>query len=165
MGFPVVINAGSLYVTKGSERRTSGTYYTPPSLTEPIVKHTLDPLLYIGPAEGFPENEWRLKSAKEILDLKVCDMAMGSGAFLVQVCRYLAEKVVEAWGDAEAKNPEAFIVTPDGDLSTGSAAERLLPADNDERILIARRYVADKCIYGVDKNDLAVNMAKLSLWL
>lgn len=165
MDFPVVINAGSLYVTTGSERRSSGTYYTPPSLTEPIVKHALDPLLYIGPAEGLPETEWKLKSAKEILDLKVCDMAMGSGAFLVQVCRYLAEKLVEAWEEAEAQNPGAFVVTPDGDLSTGSAAERLLPADADERILIARRYVADKCIYGVDKNDLAVNMAKLSLWL
>jgi hypothetical protein len=165
MDFPVVINAGSLYVTKGSERRSSGTYYTPPSLTEPIVKHALDPLVYIGPAEGFAETEWKLKSAKEILDLKVCDMAMGSGAFLVQVCRYLAEKLVEAWGDAESKNPDAFIVTPEGDLSTGSAAERLLPADTDERILFARRYIADKCIYGVDKNDLAVNMAKLSLWL
>jgi hypothetical protein len=165
MDFPVVINAGSLYVTKGSERRSSGTYYTPPSLTEPIVKHALDPLVYMGPAEGFAETEWKLKSAKEILDLKVCDMAMGSGAFLVQVCRYLAAKLVEAWGDAESKNPDAFIVTPEGDLSTGSAAERLLPADTDERILIARRYIADKCIYGVDKNDLAVNMAKLSVWL
>lgn len=165
MDFPVVINAGSLYVTTGSERRSSGTYYTPPSLTEPIVKYALDPLVYIGPVEGLPETEWKLRSAKEILDLKVCDMAMGSGAFLVQVCRYLAEKLVEAWSDAEARNPGAFVVTPDGDLSTGSAAERLLPADADERILIARRYVADKCIYGVDKNDLAVNMAKLSLWL
>jgi hypothetical protein len=165
MDFPVVINSGSLYVTKGSERRSSGTYYTPPSLTEPIVKHALDPLVYIGPAEGLPETEWKLKSAKEILDLKICDMAMGSGAFLVQVCRYLAEKLVGAWEDAEAKNPGTFVVTPDGDLSTGSAIERLLPVDADERILIARRYVADKCIYGVDKNELAVNMAKLSLWL
>ena len=163
--FPVVIPAGNIYVTRGSERRSSGTYYTPPLLTEPIVKHALDPLVYIGPAEGLPETEWRLKPAKEILDLKVCDMAMGSGAFLVQVCRYLAEKLVEAWGDAEAKNPGAFIVTPEGELSTGSAIERLLPVEVDERILIARRFVADKCIYGVDKNDLAVNMAKLSLWL
>jgi hypothetical protein len=165
MDSPVVINAGSLYVTKGSERRSSGTYYTPPSLTEPIVKQALDPLIYIGPAEGFPETEWKLRSAKEILNLKVCDMAMGSGAFLVQVCRYLAEKLVEAWGDAESKNPGAFIVTPEGQLSTGSKIERLLPVDDDERILIARRYVADKSIYGVDKNDLAVNMAKLSVWL
>lgn len=165
MDFPVVINAGSLYVTSGDDRRSTGTHYTPPALTEPIVKHTLDPLVYVGPAEGAPETEWKLKSAKEILGLKICDVAMGSGAFLVQACRYLAEKLVEAWEDAEAKNPRAFIVTPEGDLSNGSEQERLLPADVDERILIARRYIADKCLYGVDRNQLAVEMAKLSLWL
>jgi hypothetical protein len=165
MDFPVVINPGSLYVTRGDDRRSTGTHYTPPTLTEPIVKYTLEPMVYVGPVEGAPETEWKLRSAKEILDLKVCDMAMGSGAFLVQVCRYLAEKLVESWEDAEATNPGAFIVTPEGKLSTGSEQERLLPADVNERILIARRYVADKCLYGVDKNPLAVEMAKLSLWL
>jgi hypothetical protein len=165
MDFPVVINSGSLYVTRGDDRRSTGTHYTPPTLTEPIVRQTLEPLAYIGPAEGAPGTKWKLRSAKEILDLKVCDMAMGSGAFLVQACRYLAEKLVEAWEDAEAKNPGAFIVTPEGGLSTGLEEERLLPADVNERILIARRYVADRCLFGVDKNPLAVEMAKLSLWL
>ena len=94
---PVVITADSVYITQGNDRRTTGTHYTPRSLTEPIVQHTLDPLVYIGPAEGKPQEEWQLRPAAEILDLKVCDMAMGSGAFLVQVCRYLSEKLVEAW--------------------------------------------------------------------
>jgi type I restriction-modification system DNA methylase subunit len=48
-------------------------------------------------AEGRPRDQWKLKSPREILDLKVCDLAMGSGAFLVQACRYLAERLVEAW--------------------------------------------------------------------
>ena len=82
-GRPVVITTGSVYVTQGSDRRSTGTHYTPRSLTEPIVKHTLDPLVYTGPAEGKPQEEWQLRSATEILNLKVCDMAMGSGAFLV----------------------------------------------------------------------------------
>jgi len=94
---PLVVLPGSVYVTAGTTRRSTGTHYTPPSLTEPVVKHTLDPLVYEGPALGWPEEQWRLKSPKEILELKVCDMAMGSGAFLVQACRYLAEKLVEAW--------------------------------------------------------------------
>jgi hypothetical protein len=51
----VVIRKGSVYVTTGTDRRTSGTHYTPTSLTEPIVKHTLDPLCFVGPAEGKPE--------------------------------------------------------------------------------------------------------------
>src|SRR5262249_2557283 len=86
---PVVVLNNSVYVTKSPTRRITGTYYTPPSLTEPIVQHTLEPLVYEGPAEARPRAQWKLKSPKTILDLKVCDLAMGSGAFLVQVCRYL----------------------------------------------------------------------------
>ena len=77
----VVIQPGSVFVSRGSDRRSTATYYTARSLTEPIVQHTLEPLVYIGPAEGKPKAEWKLKSAREILALKVCDMAMGSGAF------------------------------------------------------------------------------------
>ena len=228
-GFPVVIPTGSIYVTQGSDRRSTGTHYTPRSLTEPIVQHTLEPLVYIGPAEGLPKEQWKLKSAKEILELKVCDMAMGSGAFLVQTCRYMSERLVEAWemeerravngeqravsGEQETANSKQqaasgvqsdplttthhspltnpiplathhspisgsqpplatplsplrnLIVLPDGSLSVGDASERLLPVDPAERLTIARRFVADRCLYGVDINPMAVEMAKLSLWL
>jgi hypothetical protein len=82
-----VILAGCIYVTEGTARRSTGTHYTPPSLTEPIVQHTLEPLVFEGPAEGWQRQEWKLKTPRSILDLKVCDMAKGSGAFLVQACR------------------------------------------------------------------------------
>ena len=75
----MVIRKGSVFVTAGTDRRSSGTHYTPRSLTEPIVQYTLEPLVYIGPAEGKPKEEWKLRSAKELLDLKICDMACGSG--------------------------------------------------------------------------------------
>ncbi len=162
---PVVITADSVYITKGSDRRTTGTHYTPHSLTEPIVQHTLDPLVYTGPAEGKPQEEWQLHSAMVILNLKVCDMAMGSGAFLVQVCRYLSEKLVESWENTEQNLPGKPQITPEGMPSTGSLNETLLPRDPDERLAIAMRLVSERCIYGVDKNPLAVEMAKLSLWL
>ena len=84
-------------MTAGTDRRSSGTHYTPRVLTEPIVEHTLEPLVYIGPAEGWPRDKWLLRTPAELLDLKVCDKAMGSGAFLVQSDRYLAERLVEAW--------------------------------------------------------------------
>ena len=161
----VVIPEGSVYVTAGSDRRSTGTHYTPRSLTEPIVQHTLEPLVYAGPAEGQPQDQWQLKSPREILALKVCDMAMGSGAFLVQTCRYLGERLVEAWENAEKANPGQFIATPEGELSSGDPRERLIPSDPAERLAIARRYVADRCLYGVDINPMAVEMAKLSLWL
>ncbi len=162
---PVVIREGSVFVTAGSDRRSTGTHYTPRSLTEPIVLHTLEPLVYTGPAEGTPKAEWQLKSPREILELKVCDMAMGSGAFLVQTCRYLAERLVEAWEHAEHAHPGGILATPEGDFSSGDPSERLIPSDPAERLAIARRYVADRCIYGVDINPMAVEMAKLSLWL
>ena len=165
LGYPVVINTGSIYVTTGSDRRSTGTHYTPRSLTEPIVQHTLEPLVYTGPAEGKPKAEWKLESPREILALKVCDMTMGSGAFLVQTCRYLAERLVEAWEQAEKANPGKFLATPEGDFSAGDPGERLIPTDPAERLAIARRYVADRCLYGVDINPMAVEMAKLSLWL
>jgi hypothetical protein len=164
-GCPVVIGAGSVYVTHGTDRRATGTHYTPRSLTEPIVQHTLDPLVYDGPTEGKPKEEWRLKPARALLDLKTCDLAMGSGAFLVQACRYLSERLVEAWEEAEAAASGRLVVTPEGDLATGAPDERPLPRDPEERLAIARRLVADRCLYGVDKNPMAVEMAKLSLWL
>ena len=169
-GYPVVIGSGSVYVTQGSDRRDTGTHYTPRSLTEEIVKYTLEPLVYVGVAEGKPKDKWKLKGAPELLSLKVCDMAMGSGAFLVEVCRYLSARLVESWESAEGriKEGESSLETrvlPDGSLSVGDATERVLPADAEERLIMARRLVADRCLYGVDKNPLAVEMAKLSLWL
>lgn len=162
---PLVVVPGSVYVTGGTTRRSTGTHYTPPSLTEPIVQYTLEPLVYEGPAEGWPRDQWKLKSPKEILNLRICDMAMGSGAFLVQVCRYLAERLVEAWENEEKKHPGEVLITPEGKFSAGAPSERLVPADANERIAIARRVVADRCLYGVDINPMAVEMSKLSLWL
>ncbi len=165
LGDPVVIPAGSVYVTAGTTRRATGTHYTPKSLTEPIVQHTLEPLVYIGPAEGHARDKWKLKGPKELLDLKICDMAMGSGAFLVQVTRYLSERLVEAWN---ALSDDPRIVpefTVEGAPPSSRLGEILIPREPDERIVLARRLIADRCIYGVDKNPLAVEMAKLSLWL
>ena len=142
---PVVIPAGGLYVTAGSQRRDTGTHYTPRPLTELIVSATLEPHVYDGPAEGLPRAQWRLRSPDALLSLKVCDMSMGSGAFLVQSCRYLAERLLEAWNHTPPARP--------------------LPEDAEERAALARRMVADRCLYGVDNNPLAVEMAKLSLWL
>src|SRR5205807_10519491 len=90
---------------------------------------------------------------------------MGSGAFLVQVCRYLSTKLVEAWELAEHCLPGRPKITPEGLPSTGSPNEMLLPNDPNERLAIAMRIVCERCIYGVDKNPVAVEMAKLSLWL
>ena len=130
-----VLMPGSLYLQPGEERRRTGSHYTPKKLTQPVVETTLQPVL-----AQLGENP----TAEQLLDLKVCDLAMGSAACLVEVCQQLADEVVKAWD------------------FHGSPAD--LP-DVIEPVEYARRLVAQRCLYGVDKNPFAVNLAKLSLWL
>jgi hypothetical protein len=128
--------SGTPILQPTGERRRTGSYYTPRSLTAPIVKYALEPAFdRLGP-DARPE---------QVLDLKVCDPAMGSGAFLVEACRALGERLVTAWARWPETRPK-------------------IPADEDEE-LHARRLVAQRCLYGVDKNPRAVDLARLSLWL
>lgn len=163
-GYPLLHHKGAFVVVLGADRRESGTHYTPKSLTEKIIEETLTPVAYRGPAEGKAPEHWELKSAEELLDLKICDPAMGSGAFLVQACRWLSDRLVEAWSMTEAAGKridyEGRIVE---DASSGGFEP--LSLDAEERAIVARRLVAERCLYGVDKNPLAVELAKLSLWL
>ena len=161
-GDPLIYPEGAFIVAMSSGRRETGAHYTPKALTEPIVHHTLEPLVYVGPSEGLPQDQWRLKSPSELLALKVCDMAMGSAAFLVQTCRWLGERLVESWDTAERKGKAISI---EGEVLDTAGGAELLPQDKGERILIARRLIASRCLYGVDINPMAVELAKLSLWL
>jgi hypothetical protein len=136
---PDLVPAGAMVLQPSQERRRSGSHYTPRELTEPIVRTTLEPIL-----AQLREQDGRPPRPERILDLKVCDPAMGSGAFLVEACRYLADALVESWrahGEAPA-----------------------IPPDEDEAIF-ARRLIAQRCLYGVDRNPMAVDLAKMSLWL
>lgn len=164
-GYPVIVRQGSVFVTSGLDRRSTGTHYTPRSLTEPVVRTTLEPLLYSGVSQGQEPVPERLKAPAEILSLKICDFACGSGAFLVQACRYLSERLVEAWSLVEATNPNVPLVVPEAFPSGSHHSEQLLPHDTEERLALARRLVVERCLYGVDVNPMAVEMAKLSLWL
>ena len=164
-GDPWVIPAGSLYVTVGTARRQTGTQYTPRTLTESVVEHALAPLVYTGPAEGQPPEAWQLKTAGQILDLKICDFACGSAAFLVAAARYLSARLVEAWDAAQREHGAGVQITPYGHASSGLPEEELIPSNPDERGLYALRIVVERCLYGVDRNPLAAEMAKLSLWL
>ncbi len=162
-----IVRPSGLYVCQGQDRRSSGAHYTPPTLTEPVVRRTLEHQAYVN-VEGKPgllQEPRLIKTPQEILSLKVCDPAMGSGAFLVQATRYLAERLVDAWERMAAVQPDAILTMPFATPSQGEATENLMPESREERIVFARRYVAERCIYGVDMNRLAVEMAKLSLWL
>lgn len=161
-GTLMIYPANSFAVVPGEGRRATGAHYTPAEFARDIVEKTLTPVIYEGPAKGWPEDEWKLRSSAELLDLKVCDPAMGSAAFLVATCRYLSEKLITAWQAEEDAGKE---INVDGQaLEPGSGAE-LMPNELDDRLLVARRLVAERCIYGVDMNPMAVELAKLSIWL
>ncbi len=161
-GYPLVHPKGAFVVVLGTDRRETGTHYTPKSLTERIVEETLTPLVYEGPTTGAPRSEWKLKTPEELLDLKVCDPAMGSGAFLVQACRFLSARLVESWAIEEAAGR---IVDLTGKTHDPGTRVEALPPGDEVRAENARRIVAERCLYGVDLNPLAVELAKLSLWL
>jgi hypothetical protein len=146
---PNIVPAGSMVLQPSDERRRSGSHYTPRSLTGPIVTKALEPVLssVVGQASSLPSGRGKLEACptpEQILALKVCDPAMGSGAFLVEACRQLGDALVAAW--------HAHDCLP------------RIPPDEDE-VLHARRLVAQRCHYGVDRNPMAVDLAKLSLWL
>ena len=122
----------ALSLERGSERRkATGTFYTPKPIAEYLVRRTLGPLV-------------RDATAERILNLKVLDPAMGSGAFLVAACTYLAQAY------------EAALVRAGGFHSTDFG-----PA---ERVAVCRT-IAERCLFGVDLNPMAVQLARLSLWL
>ena len=159
LSLPAVTLHGGRYVTRSHRRAATGTHYTPRSLAEEVAEGALQPLVYRpGPLETSDSAQWRIRPSSQIKELKVADIAMGSGAFLVAACRYLANRLIEAWlaeGDAEALAMDLHRTV--GRVGADAEADRLL--------LKARREVTEHCLYGVDINPLAVEMAKLSLWL
>ncbi|MGC8724817.1 MAG: Eco57I restriction-modification methylase domain-containing protein, partial [Acidobacteriota bacterium] len=119
----------------GSERKTTGSYYTPPALVAELIQSALEPVL-----------EERLRLAREaqarraaILSLRVCDPACGSGHFLLAASRRLGKELARATTGEDEPSPEA--------------------------LREATREVIAHCLYGVDKNPLAVELCRVALWL
>ena len=159
-GDPVVILPGALYVTESALRASTGTHYTPRFLAEQVAEGALEPLVYSpGPLQTADRSQWKLRPAEEILALRVADIAMGSGAFLVAACRYLAGKLIEAW--SAQGNVDAQLLLAEHPIESGLA----LDVAADPLVIRARRQIIEHCLYGVDINEMAVEMAKLSLWL
>jgi hypothetical protein len=141
---PFVVPQGGLVVVETPSRATAGAHYTPKKLAQEVVRHALEPLVYDpGPHQRPEEDGWTPIDSDQILDLKIADIACGSGAFLVAAADYLAGRLVEAWhrdGVAPDKSP------------------------HDQKTQAIREVIAN-CIYGADINVMAVEMCKLSLWL
>ena len=169
-------------------RKGSGSYYTPDELVGLILEETIGPLVHAR-LEAFATETMKLRKsqrrlqlrlaelrrldpASRLLDLKVCDPAMGSGHFLVGFVDYLADRVIAAMAEAEDAL-EGYVSPLVEDIDTvretilrnaGAQGWTIQPEQLDDRHVV-RRMVLKRCVYGVDKNPMAVELAKVSLWL
>ncbi len=175
-------------------RKGSGSYYTPDELVSLIIERTLGPLLeeryraFEDAAEKLAKDrrpkDQRLRElvaldpAMRILELKICDPAMGSGHFLVALVDYLADRVLQAMTDARATvgwaDADLPYTSPLGqallDIRTQIRSQAkvggwaVAESQLEDRLLV-RRMILKRCVYGVDRNPMAVELAKVALWL
>lgn len=173
-------------------RKSSGSYYTPDELVGLILKETLEPLIEdkltafkakateIASAAMEEDDKIsqlrKLDPAEALLTLRVCDPAMGSGHFLVNLVDFLADTVIETlaevteivdWTEEPYTSPLADRIADIRTTIKTNADENNWTVDIeqlDDRHII-RRMVLKRCVYGVDKNEMAVELAKVALWL
>jgi hypothetical protein len=173
-------------------RKSSGSYYTPDELVGLILKETLEPLIddklaafrdkARELADAHADEDERISQlrkldpAEALLTLRICDPAMGSGHFLVNLVDYLADTVIDTlaevtnmvdWAEEPYTSPLADRIADIRTTIKSNAEENNWTVDLeqlDDRHII-RRMVLKRCVYGVDKNTMAVELAKVSLWL
>jgi hypothetical protein len=170
-----VVSTGEFYLVRaGNTRKGTGTFYTRPQLAVPTVHRTLQPLCYDKADDG----TLTPKTPEEILGLKVCDPACGSASFLVAALHYLTDALYRSLCHHKKLDDPATskkITLPFGRPRTNTEADQLVPFPPDDpqrgdtfedRIkALLRRHVVERCIYGVDINALAVELARVSLWV
>lgn len=175
-------------------RKSSGSYYTPESLVRLLLERTLSPLLQEKFEEFQKESDkLRKKNAPKkdrlkllrgydpavaFANLKVCDPAMGSGHFLVSLVDFLADQMLEATAKAESlvdwvdagepyQSPLLADIETIRQTILKKAEEKkwvVSPKQLEDRQIV-RRIILKRVVYGVDKNPMAVELAKVSLWL
>ncbi len=130
------ISRGQFYLDdRGMERKETGSYYTKPELVDELIDSALKPVVNDRLADADTKEE----KEEALLNIDVCDPAVGSGAFLIAANNYLGKRL------AEIRSNSAY---PD-----------------EATVRKARRSVVQHCLYGVDLNPMAVELAKVSLWI
>ena len=176
-----IVAPGQFYLVRwGGTRKGAGTFYTRPQLAGPTVRRTLQPLVFqpmrtaVDPRTGLEEVvEWTPRKPEEILSLKVCDPAMGSGSFPVSALRFLTDALVQSLYHhqrIDKLDSGAVARLADGhELSQDTEQPIPLPPDHEGfedmlRVQI-KRHVVERCIYGADIDPLAVELGRMALWV
>ena len=142
-------------------RKDTGSYYTPQELVDIVVERTLEPLIndrveaFL--AEPAPERD----PAAALLDLKVLDPAIGSGHFLLTAIDYLTDRTIDLLRTEWESAPEDYQSPLQARIDQVRSQIEEPPDDRE----IVQRMVLKRCIYGVDKNPSAVELARVAIWL
>ncbi len=207
----VAVRKGEVYLANDkSERRASGSYYTPDHIVEYIVENTVGPILSqklddlrsefrgaektyqrhmdnLRAAPGLLPGKWTSKAefdaaakaeasaqtyrshsdlVERFFDLKVLDPAMGSGHFLVQAVDFITDKLLD-FLNGFPKDPVSTALERTRQSILESLTEQAISVDPDRLtdVHLLKRHVLKRCIYGVDLNPMAVELARVSLWL
>jgi hypothetical protein len=177
------------------ERKATGSYYTPDYIVKYIVSHTLKPILEerkqkfadlmtqisqlhekmadgrlgVQSRNGLQKDLQRLerKSTNTLLDIKICDPAMGSGHFLVEAVDYFTDELIIILNEYPEHNPVLDMLEITRNSILGNLQQQGITIDVNklEDTQLLQRVVMKRCIYGVDLNPMAVELAKVSLWL
>lgn len=188
------LRKGDVYLENDKrERKATGSYYTPDYIVKYIVEHTVGPVLerkFETLAPQVRDAQVRYRKAREValkkgedpekfwnsaemqqladacLDVKVLDPAMGSGHFLVEAVDFISDRLID-WLNGWTENPVwAMLARIRGDILEDMARQQVtIPAERLVRVALLKRAVLKRCIYGVDLNAMAVELAKVSLWL
>lgn len=174
-----VVLPGEWYLVRwGGTRKGSGSFYTRPGLAVPTVQRTLQPLCYHS-APGTPTAPpAQPRPPEEILGLKVCDPACGSGTFPVAALRYLTDALFTSLhhhNRIRQDGPHSIVQLLSPSPEQAEHAEpltaELLPCRPDDEQFeprlkaLLRRHIVERCIYGVDLDPLAVELCRLALWI
>ncbi len=184
-----VVEPGEWYLVRwGGTRKGAGTFYTRPQLAVPLVQRTLRPLAYtpppatvageasaVMPPRDAPPERWVPRRPEEILALKVCDPACGSGSFPVAAVRFLTEAVYaslfahDRLADPQRPLDEILgLAPPSAEQPLGATRLPCRPDEPDfepRAKALLRRYVVERTIYAVDLDPLAVELCRLALWI
>jgi hypothetical protein len=181
----VVLPGEWFLVRWGGTRKGSGTFYTRPGLAVPTVQRTLRPLAYAQPnnSDGSPDIDapaykWPPRLPEEILSIRVCDPSCGSGTFPITALRYLTDAIFESvhtHGRVADQGDRSVVALLGNSMSSGDEVgqlgRELIPCRPDDPSFeprlkaVLKRYVVERCIYGVDLDPLAVELCRLALWI
>ncbi len=148
------LEPGDFHFVPGPGRKGSGSYYTPPALVRDLVRHALGPLV-------------ARKSVAEIERLRVLDPACGSAHFLVEAMRFLGQALHRAYVEEfNGEPPPGFrSTTGQGWDSDWRASDEEARAAGSEARAWCKRRIAERCLFGVDLNPTAVQLARVALWI